>query len=141
MSGDKCRRLYLDHEMDGRIDRVRCEQGEERCEVCRASDTMMDELEAQRQAYVQQDHYQHDHEVDSRIQMLTMTPCRSRNRFHSDTQFPSSPPWWFNRGISTDHIHLDERDRFHSHRQTGQRFQSQSQVQYAGQEIWELEKR
>ena len=62
MSGAKFRRVYLDHGMDGRIDRVRCEQGEERCDLCRASDTMMDELKAQRQANVQQDHYQHDHE-------------------------------------------------------------------------------
>ena len=133
MSGDKCRRLYLDHEMDGRIDRVRCEQGEERCEVCRASDTMMDELEAQRQAYVQQDHYQHDHEVDSRIQMLTMTPCRSRNRFIATPYSPvRHQGGLFDRGISTDHIHLDERDKFHSQQRQRQRFQSQSQVQYAG---------
>ena len=27
------------HEMDGRIDRVWCEEGEARCDVCRASDT------------------------------------------------------------------------------------------------------
>ncbi|KAH7413538.1 P-loop containing nucleoside triphosphate hydrolase protein, partial [Cadophora sp. MPI-SDFR-AT-0126] len=34
MSGAKCRRIYLDQEMDGRIDRVRCEDEEERCDVC-----------------------------------------------------------------------------------------------------------
>ena len=42
-------------------------------------------MEAQWQAYVQQEHHQHDGEVDSGIQMLTSTPCRTRNRFHSDT--------------------------------------------------------
>jgi hypothetical protein len=51
MSGAKCRRVYLDQEMDGRIDRVRCEDEEERCDVCQASDARMGELETQQQAY------------------------------------------------------------------------------------------
>lgn len=37
VSGAKCRRIYLDHEMDGRIDRVRCEGEEERSDVCQGS--------------------------------------------------------------------------------------------------------
>jgi hypothetical protein len=41
-----CRRVYLDREMDGRIDRVRYEDEEERCDVCQASDASMDDLEA-----------------------------------------------------------------------------------------------
>jgi hypothetical protein len=34
IGGAKCRRVVLDKQMDGRTDRVRCEAGEERCNVC-----------------------------------------------------------------------------------------------------------
>jgi RecQ family ATP-dependent DNA helicase len=34
MSGARCRRVYLDEEMDGRRDRIGCEDGEEACDVC-----------------------------------------------------------------------------------------------------------
>jgi superfamily II DNA helicase RecQ len=34
ISGAQCRRVGLDREMDGRVDRVRCEEGEERCNIC-----------------------------------------------------------------------------------------------------------
>jgi superfamily II DNA helicase RecQ len=40
ISGERCRRICLDQEMDGRIDRVRCEDGEERCDVCRRITTL-----------------------------------------------------------------------------------------------------
>ena len=46
MSRAACQWIYLDWEMDGRVDRVRCEDEEERYDVCRESDAMMDELEA-----------------------------------------------------------------------------------------------
>jgi hypothetical protein len=48
ISGDRCRRTYLDQEMDGRMDRVRCEDGEERCDVCQKDDAMLEEAEALR---------------------------------------------------------------------------------------------
>jgi superfamily II DNA helicase RecQ len=51
ISGERCRRIYLDQEMDGRVDRVRCEDGEERCDVCQKDDEAMEEVEALRQAY------------------------------------------------------------------------------------------
>ena len=38
--------------MDRRVDRARCEDKKEYCDVCRESDVIMDELEAQRQVYV-----------------------------------------------------------------------------------------
>jgi hypothetical protein len=38
--------------MDGRMDRVRCEDEEERCNVCQASNTIIDDLEAQRRVYI-----------------------------------------------------------------------------------------
>ena len=106
--------------------------------MCRACDIMMDELEAQRQAYVQQEHHEHDREVDSGIQMPTSTPYRPRNQCHSDTVFPSSSPEWFHRGIPITFIQTSEINSIPI-RSSGN--QSQSHVQYAGQEIWELEKR
>jgi hypothetical protein len=51
ISGVQCRRVDLDGEMDGRVDRIRCEEGEERCDICQGSDAMMEEAEALRQAY------------------------------------------------------------------------------------------
>ena len=76
--------------------------------MCRASDAMMDELEAQRQAYVQQEHYQYNRGVDSGIQMPTSTPYRPRNQCHSDTVFPSSSPEWFHRGKPITFIQTTE---------------------------------
>lgn len=35
IQGQQCRRVVLDHSMDGRIDRVQCEMGEEMCDICR----------------------------------------------------------------------------------------------------------
>ena len=35
MDGKICKRVVLDKELDGRFDRVSCEMGEERCDVCR----------------------------------------------------------------------------------------------------------
>jgi hypothetical protein len=37
--------------MDSRVDRTRCEEGEERCNVYQNSDAIMEEAEALRQAY------------------------------------------------------------------------------------------
>jgi hypothetical protein len=38
ISGERCRRIYLDQEMDGRLDRSMCEEGEIRCDVCQKDD-------------------------------------------------------------------------------------------------------
>jgi superfamily II DNA helicase RecQ len=35
IQGQRCRRVVLDHRMDGRIDRIQCEMGEEVCDICR----------------------------------------------------------------------------------------------------------
>jgi len=51
MSGVKCRRIYLDQEMDGRLDRLRCEKGEQRCDVCREDEALMGRLEEQQQRH------------------------------------------------------------------------------------------
>ena len=71
ISGAQCRRIDLDQEIDGRTDRVRCEEGEERCDVCQKSDNMMEEAEALRQAYIaeQEEGRQHETVLDSGIDM------------------------------------------------------------------------
>lgn len=37
LEGGKCRRVVLDREMDGRVDRIGCENGEKLCDVCRGT--------------------------------------------------------------------------------------------------------
>ena len=39
LKGDQCRRVTMDREMDGRMDRIGCEIGEERCDVCAGQST------------------------------------------------------------------------------------------------------
>ena len=41
--------------MDRRMDRVRCEEGEEQCDVYKKDDIMIEELEAQRQAFTRKE--------------------------------------------------------------------------------------
>jgi hypothetical protein len=33
----KCRRVVLDEQLDGRVDRIGCEAGEEKCNICQGS--------------------------------------------------------------------------------------------------------
>jgi hypothetical protein len=54
ISGAKCRRTYLDQEMDGRVDRGRCEEGEERCDVCQKDDAELAEVEELRETYIRE---------------------------------------------------------------------------------------
>jgi hypothetical protein len=37
IGGGKCRRVVLDEQMDGRVDRIVCEVGEEKCDICQGS--------------------------------------------------------------------------------------------------------
>jgi superfamily II DNA helicase RecQ len=154
VSGAGCRRVYLDREMDGRMDRVRCEDEEERCDVCQASDVMMDDLEAQRRAYIQQEQEKQDQLMDSAIDMPTSSvpfPEAESNGFQS-SQGPipgSSPPGSqestvsFDQGFMADRISQGERIIFES--QQSQRQQQRVQVQarnrQAGCEVWDLENR
>jgi hypothetical protein len=146
--------MYLDREMDGRIDRVRCEDGEERCDVCQASDAMMDELEAQRQAYIQREQEKQERFMDSAIDMPTSSipfPQVPSDRFdRNDGPFPSSPPRYsqsstvsFDQGFAADRISPEERVEFQSQQneRQQQRLQFQSQVQQTSQEVWDLENR
>ena len=125
MSGAACRRVYLDREMDGRVDRARCEDEEERCDVCRESDAMMDELEAQRQAYVQREHEKQERLMDSAIDIpssnMPFSGFPSEGFESSNGPFPSSPPprvqssvISFDQGFIADRISPEERFEFQS---------------------------
>jgi hypothetical protein len=71
ISGEQCRRIHLDQEMDGQTDHSRCEDGEERCNVCQKDDEVVVEAEALRQAYAEEEQsiYEHDQMLDSGINM------------------------------------------------------------------------
>ena len=55
LGGGKCRRIYLDSEMDDRHDQIRCEEGEEQCDVCEKDDAMSKDMEAQQAAYIEEE--------------------------------------------------------------------------------------
>jgi hypothetical protein len=125
VSGAKCRRIYLDQEMDGRIDRVRCEDGEERCDVCQASNSMMEELEARRQAYVQEVQEKEEPSMDSAIDIpssrVPFSGIPSDGFGSSHGPFPSSPPAYspssaisFDQGFAADRGRAEERVEFQS---------------------------
>jgi RecQ family ATP-dependent DNA helicase len=139
ISGSKCRRIFLDREMDGRMDRLRCEEGEERCDVCQESDMMVERIEVQQRAYVRE---QQDGVLDSGINILSSS-------IHSaelpETSAPSSQDSIasFGAGFSGDSISTADRHEFHvqqSQRQQ-QRLRIMDQNQQKGHEVWDLEDR
>jgi hypothetical protein len=98
ISGAQCRRINLDQEMDGWVDRIRCKEGEERCDVCQKSDAMMEEAETLRQAYIAQqekERYQQEPTLDSGIDIpssQSVIPSSSPTVEPSRVVPPSSPP-------------------------------------------------
>jgi RecQ family ATP-dependent DNA helicase len=131
MSGARCRRVYLDQEMDGRRDRVRCEDGEEACDVCI---TTLEEV-------VQQNDM-----TDSGIDMSSgsIQPAaeggrrRSSGAEGSPTQPHGGPPA---SGDAADRVSQHDRDAFQA--QAAQREQQKRridrQVKAEGHECWDLE--
>ncbi|KAK5279583.1 ATP-dependent DNA helicase sgs1, partial [Exophiala xenobiotica] len=112
ISGSRCRRIYLDQEMDGRVDRVGCEDGEERCDVCEQGDIMIEQA-------------RENATMDSAIHMPS-----------SSIPFPSSPPVVYASTISRfgrvmDRIRPGEQDEFRS--QQDQREQQRSHIQMSSQ--------
>ena len=104
---------------------MRCEDGEERCDVCQASDAMMDELEAQRQVYIQREQEKQERFMDSAIDMPTSSipfpPVPSDGFDSNNSPFPSSPPRYSqsstvscNQGFTADRIRPEERVEFQS---------------------------
>ena len=101
------------------MDRVRCEDEEERYNICQASDTIIDELEAQWQAYIHWEQEKQDQLIDSAINILTSSipfpkvPSDGINS--SNSPFPSLPPGYpqsstvsFNQGCIVDRISQGE---------------------------------
>jgi RecQ family ATP-dependent DNA helicase len=148
ISGERCRRICLDQEMDGRIDRVRCEDGEERCDVCRKDDEAMEEAEALRQAYEEsneqgideestheqeQEEYTHDQMLDNGINMASSFEMQGSTPSIelSDSGFaPQSPGF-----TAADEYEFQSQQA--KREQQRQRIQRQNQQE--GQEVWELE--
>ncbi|KAH7418918.1 hypothetical protein BKA64DRAFT_763810 [Cadophora sp. MPI-SDFR-AT-0126] len=157
ISSAKYRRIYLDQEMDGRIDRVKCEDEEERCDMCCESDAMMEELEAKRQAHVEEARKEQEKQgrlMDSAIDIpsssIRVSSVRSNGLDSSDGPFPSSPSAYsqsstvsFNQGFAADQISPAEREEFQSQQiqRQQQRLYVQEHNQQEGHDIWDLENR
>ena len=154
VSGAACRRVYLDREMDGRINRVRCEDEEEHCDVCQESDAIMDGLEAQRRACIQREQEKQDRLMDSAIHMPTSSvpfpQVTSDGVNSSDGPFPSSPLGYpqssavsFDQGFMADRISQGELVIFQDQQaqRQQQRVQGQARNQQASCEVWDLENR
>ena len=73
ISGEQCRRIYLDQEIDGQFDYVKCEDGEEKCNVRWKDEQEIEEAEAMQDAYIveqeRQAMYKQDRMLDSGINM------------------------------------------------------------------------
>lgn len=167
ISGAQCRRIHLDQELDGRTNRIRCEAGEERCDVCQKSDSMMEEAEALRQAYIaeQETERQQQETLDSGIDIpssqLDIPPSSPpvRQAFveasipviqgsspvvqHSSAEAvqPSSGPVVGSDQIDIDMIGIAEEVEFQSQQAQYKRDQAyaQSQAQGESRAVWELE--
>jgi RecQ family ATP-dependent DNA helicase len=151
LSGDKCRRIFLDAEMDARTDRLRCEEGEARCDVCEQDDAMMAELEAQRAAYIRGEQ---DGEGE-REEEEEDGPARGDGwldrSIHSpgsgigiatDSHFRSSPIG-FDPVVEKDAILAHERDMFTAQQtqRQEQRWRTVVEEQDEAHEVWDLENR
>ena len=160
ISGAQCRRIHLDQEMDGRVDRVRCEDGEEQCDVCKKDDEVEAVAEEMQQAYAEEEQeeeqgrYEHDQMLDSGINMpssfethSSISPRSSIGNEANDDEAngntPRSPTNSIgsNEGFTIDSITIDDQHEFQSQQanRLQQRQRMQAQNQQEGQEVWELE--
>ena len=78
--------------MDGRVDRARCEEGEERCDICRDSDAMMEEAEALRQAYQESVRSRPEPTLDSGIDIPSSQSIQSARQSVNPRVSPSASP-------------------------------------------------
>jgi hypothetical protein len=144
--------------MDGRVDRIRCEDGEERCDVCQKDDEAMAEAEALKRAYEEsneqgidkesmhkqgiyeesrheqeQEEYTHDQMLDSGINMTSSFKMQGSTPSIEllDSGFvPQSPGF-----TAADEYEFQSQQA--KQEQQHQRIQRQNQQE--GQEVWELE--
>jgi len=107
--------VYLNREIDKRIDRVKCEDEEEHCNICRESNIIINEFEAQRRVYIQREQEKQDRLIDSAIDISTSNipfpeiPSDGVNS--SNSSFPSSSSGYsrsntvsFNQGFMANRI-------------------------------------
>ena len=82
--------------MDKRVDRARCKDKEERCDIYRESNTIIDELEVQRQVYIQREYKKQERLIDSAINIpssnMPFSGFPNEGFESSNRPFPSSPP-------------------------------------------------
>lgn len=177
LSGEKCRRIYLDIEMDGRGDdqwkcdvrkpRERCDEGEERCDVCEKDHAMMEGLAAQQEAQVMMEQAQGERWFDSGVDIPSSSIAdipsgRAGIGFGSSSiadgsigSIPSSMPLpalqdtrrrssiRFDQGFAGDSMTRDEQETFTAQQaqRRQQRWQSVVQEQDEGREVWDIESR
>lgn len=75
LDGDICRRVVLDREMDGRVDRLGCEIGEEKCDICqqrprgekRRRDRLLEESDIEEEADIEE--IENRLEIENRIEI------------------------------------------------------------------------
>jgi len=87
ISGASCRRVHLDHELDGRTDRVRCEAGEVRCDVCVEDEQEAAHMAALQRAYMAEQERKARREQDRMLDSGIEVPSSAQA-----TDVPSSPP-------------------------------------------------
>lgn len=135
MSGARCRRVYLDQEMDGRHDRVGCEDGEEACDICVAT---FEEVVPREQGDTA------DGGIDmssSRIEPATEggwgRSSGAAARPTAASRGPAAPP-----RITVDRVSQRDRDEFQAQvvEREQQKTRIDDQVKIEGQECWDLER-
>ena len=150
ISGARCRRIYLDQEMDGRLDRTGCEDDEERCDICKEGEAMLRRMEEQRQEFHNEQERQDrmtDSGIDISSSMVDQDPRDSGSSSMGGAR--SSPPSSvisFDPGAvipdSIDIITDADRDEFQSQQgqRRQQRIQVEEQTRQDGHAVWDLER-
>ena len=93
ISGERCRRIHLDQEMDGRTNRIRCEEGEERCDVCWKDDEAAAEADALQRAFAEQ-----EQRLDSAIDMPSSSMMQGSENASPSSSINAPSSWGSNSG-------------------------------------------
>ena len=72
---DLCRRIIMDRVMDGRDDREQCEEGEEKCDVCRADEEVRERMISQVWIEDVEDDENDEAFADSGVALTQSSPC------------------------------------------------------------------
>jgi superfamily II DNA helicase RecQ len=80
IGGKQCRQIFLDQEIDGRIDCVGCEDGEEKCDICQKDDQAMAEAEVLQRAYIVEQNQMLDSSINILSSSFEMPASDKRHR-------------------------------------------------------------